>query len=124
MLCCQFVISNADNFVANNNSVVPFIISIDKNQYVTTWHDFGIYHCMETSGTSLKSRIEEIEKEEIIKALKECNWVMARAAKMLGITERMIGYKIHKYGLRIKEVRWSEGAAEEHDSGNERKEPH
>jgi len=43
---------------------------------------------------SLKDRIEEIEKNEIIKALDECDWVMARAAKRLGITERMIGYKI------------------------------
>jgi Nif-specific regulatory protein len=61
---------------------------------------------MEHSGTSLKDRIEELERAEIIKALKECNWIMARAAKMLGITERMIGYKIRKYGIRAKEVRW------------------
>jgi transcriptional regulator with GAF, ATPase, and Fis domain len=71
---------------------------------------------------SLKSRIEELEKEEILKALKDCNWVMARAAKMLGITERMIGYKIKKYGLRIKEVRWSEGKEDEdgHQENHER----
>ena len=74
---------------------------------------------METSGTSLKCRIEELEKEEIIKALKECNWVMARAAKMLGITERMIGYKIHKYGLRIKEVRWMDDADSQQDAEEE-----
>ena len=49
---------------------------------------------------SLKKKVEEIEREEIINALKECNWVMARAAKKLGITERMIGYKIKKYGIR------------------------
>ncbi len=49
---------------------------------------------------SLKKRVEEIEREEIINALKECEWVMARAARMLGITERMIGYKIKKYGIR------------------------
>jgi Nif-specific regulatory protein len=61
---------------------------------------------MEHSGASLRDRIEELEKEAIISALKECNWVMARAAKTLGITERMIGYKIRKYGIRIKEVRW------------------
>lgn len=61
---------------------------------------------MEHSGASLRDRIEELEKNAIIKALKECNWVMARAAKTLGITERMIGYKIRKYGIRIKEVRW------------------
>lgn len=50
--------------------------------------------------SSLKKKIEEIEREEIIRSLKECSWVMARAAKNLGITERMIGYKIKKYGIR------------------------
>jgi len=78
---------------------------------------------METSGTSLKSRIEELEKEEIIKALKECNWVMARAAKSLGITERMIGYKIQKYGLRIKEVRWNEGEIDQFGNKHKQGEP-
>jgi len=50
--------------------------------------------------SSLKEQIRELEKEEIIRALKECDWVMARAARKLGITERMIGYKIKKYGIR------------------------
>lgn len=49
---------------------------------------------------TLKEKVEEIEKEEIINALKECNWVMARAAKKLGITERIIGYKIKKYDIK------------------------
>ncbi|HDH51707.1 MAG TPA: hypothetical protein ENG75_07395 [Nitrospirae bacterium] len=51
---------------------------------------------------SLKNRIELMEKEEIIKALGECNYIMAQAAKKLGITERMIGYKVRKYKIRIK----------------------
>ena len=49
---------------------------------------------------SLKDKIKNMEREEILKALRENNWVMARAARMLGITERMIGYKIKKYGIR------------------------
>ena len=49
---------------------------------------------------SLTEKIREIEKEEILRALSETDWVMARAARMLGITERMIGYKIKKYGIR------------------------
>lgn len=52
---------------------------------------------------SLKEKISEMEREEILNALKECNWVMARAARKLGITERMIGYKIRKYGIRKEE---------------------
>jgi len=50
--------------------------------------------------SSLKEKVEEIEQSEIFNALKECNWVMSRAARKLGITERMIGYKIRKYKIR------------------------
>ena len=60
---------------------------------------------------TLKDKLKDAEKKEITSAMKECNWVMAKAARMLGITERMIGYKIKKYG--IKEV----GSVE--DSGTE-----
>jgi transcriptional regulator with GAF, ATPase, and Fis domain len=59
---------------------------------------------------SLTDQVQEIEQEEILNALKECNWIMSRAARKLGITERMIGYKIRKYNIR-KETgnnRWSQ----------------
>ncbi len=52
---------------------------------------------------SLKDKIEMMEREEIIKALNECGWILAKAARKLGITERMMGYKIKKYGIK-KEV--------------------
>ena len=57
---------------------------------------------------TLKDKIKEMEREEIINALKECEWGMARAARMLGITERMIGYKIKKYGIRKEGEKSSE----------------
>jgi len=47
------------------------------------------------------------QKEEIVNAMRECNWVMSRAARKLGITERMIGYKIKKYKIK-KEVKYTE----------------
>ncbi len=52
----------------------------------------------------LKNSIEQFEKDEITNALEESDWVMARAARKLGITERMIGYKIKKYGIRRETV--------------------
>jgi len=51
---------------------------------------------------TLKDKITELEREAIITALKESNWVMARAARVLGITERMISYKIKKLGISKK----------------------
>ncbi len=53
---------------------------------------------------TLKDKIKDIEREAIMKALEECEWIQARAARKLGITERMIGYKIKKYGITIGEV--------------------
>jgi transcriptional regulator with GAF, ATPase, and Fis domain len=52
---------------------------------------------------SLTDRVREIEKEEILGALRECNWIKSKAARKLGITDRMIGYKVRKYNIR-KEV--------------------
>lgn len=59
---------------------------------------------------TLTDKVKGIEKEEILNALRECNWVMSKAARKLGITERMIGYKIKKYQIK-REVK---GMAADH----------
>ena len=51
---------------------------------------------------SLITNIGEIEKINIRDALEKSGWVQAKAAKLLGITPRQIGYKIKKYGLEEK----------------------
>ena len=50
---------------------------------------------------SLKVGIEDIEKSSIFDALEKTGWVQSKAARMLGITPRQIGYKITKYGIKI-----------------------
>ena len=62
---------------------------------------------------TLKEKVKEMEREAIVDALSECNWVMARAARQLGITERMIGYKIKKYGIRRGEYSQESGKSHE-----------
>ena len=64
---------------------------------------------------TLHEKIQNLEKKEIVHALRECGWVMARAARLLGITDRMIAYKIAKYGIRIKEVRWIDESERDRD---------
>ncbi|MBI5408546.1 MAG: hypothetical protein HZA14_04185 [Nitrospirae bacterium] len=57
---------------------------------------------------TLKDKIRDLERKAILVALEECDWIQAKAARKLGITERMIGYKIKKYGIRkeaIEELR-------------------
>ena len=58
------------------------------------------------SGKSVSKRarpLKELEREEIEAALKRHGWVQARAARELGLTQRQIGYKIKKLGLRMPE---------------------
>ena len=44
------------------------------------------------------------ERELIVDALKECGGQQRKAARELGITERILGYKIHKYGISPKYI--------------------
>jgi Nif-specific regulatory protein len=45
--------------------------------------------------------LKDLEREEIEAALKRHGWVQARAARELGLTQRQIGYKVKKYGLKM-----------------------
>ncbi len=53
---------------------------------------------------SLKSGIEDIERATILEALEKTGWVQAKAARIIGLTPRQIGYKIKKYGLSAPAV--------------------
>lgn len=56
----------------------------------------------ESPKENLPSTVEDIEKREIVSALQRCGWVKSKAARLLGITQRQIGYKIMKYNIEIK----------------------
>jgi Nif-specific regulatory protein len=43
--------------------------------------------------------LEEIEKDALVMALEKTDHNQAEAAKILGITQRQIGYKVKKYGI-------------------------
>jgi Nif-specific regulatory protein len=52
------------------------------------------------------SRLEEMERKEIVAALERHHWIQSQAARELGLTLRQIGYRIRKFGLtRTVEVR-------------------
>jgi Nif-specific regulatory protein len=45
------------------------------------------------------SRIEEIERKEILATLERNKWNRTRTAKELGVTLRQISYRVRKFGL-------------------------
>jgi len=60
----------------------------------------------ESSGTvprgTLTAALETVEKELLMEALKSCRGNMAAAAATLGITERIMGLRVHRYQIDAK----------------------
>ncbi len=52
------------------------------------------------TGGLLSERLAEVEKEMLIAALEEHQWVQTKAADSLGISERVLRYKMNKAGIR------------------------
>ncbi|UCH78586.1 MAG: sigma 54-interacting transcriptional regulator [Candidatus Coatesbacteria bacterium] len=49
---------------------------------------------------SLHDELARVEREMIVKALQDCGWVRARAARQLGLSESNLRYKIKKYDIK------------------------
>jgi two-component system NtrC family response regulator len=52
-----------------------------------------------TGDGSIRGTVESIERSMIIEALINADWVQTKAAAVLGLSERMLRYKIKKYGI-------------------------
>jgi len=63
----------------------------------------------EVSGTlprrSLETAVESYEKDLIVDALKSARGNRAKAARLLDSTERILGYKVLKYGIEARRFR-------------------
>lgn len=57
------------------------------------------FHQAGTDG-SLAQRLDAVEREMILTALEGADWVQTRAAETLGISERVLRYKMTKHGIR------------------------
>jgi DNA-binding NtrC family response regulator len=52
------------------------------------------------AGGGIKDVVESMEKKMILEALIKADWVQTKAASAIGISERMLRYKIKKYGIK------------------------
>ncbi|BAP88516.1 nif-specific regulatory protein [Burkholderiales bacterium GJ-E10] len=50
------------------------------------------------------SRIEGGERERLVWAMERCGWVQAKAARLLKLTPRQMGYALQKYQIEIKRI--------------------
>ncbi len=66
--------------------------------------EIRFHQAIEQEGT-LSKRMEAVEREMMISALEKHDWIQTRAAETLGISERMLRYKMNKYRIKNQKKR-------------------
>ena len=86
-------------------NILERAVVIAREQYITTYDlPFKSDSLLEDSEKkpfgALKDSLDELEKKLIIEAMEKTQNNQTRAADLLGISERMLRYKLKKYGLK------------------------
>jgi two-component system NtrC family response regulator len=81
-------------------NVVERATVLARGEYITR-EDLSVFNAGEQPATdgSLKQEVEFMEKRRITEALVSANWVQTKAAEAVGISERMLRYKMKKLGI-------------------------
>ena len=81
-------------------------VLVSNNHVIHGHHLPPTLQTAEASGTkfvgSLQASLDKVEKEFILDALKSSRGNMCKAARSLGITERIMGLRVNKYGINPK----------------------
>jgi Nif-specific regulatory protein len=56
-----------------------------------------------TGKGDLREALHSLERERIFEALQSSRGNKTKAARILGITERMMGLRVKKYGINLKQ---------------------
>ncbi|MCG8341632.1 MAG: sigma 54-interacting transcriptional regulator [Chlorobiales bacterium] len=84
-------------------------VILSEDNVIHGYHLPPTLQTAESSGTpaggSLQQRLDTIEHEMIIEALKRTKGNMAKAATQLGLTERVMGLRVKKFGIEYKKYR-------------------
>lgn len=91
------------------NCIERAVLLCDDNHMIQAYNLPPTLQSVKTSvsasGSSLEEAVEHVERERMIDALKTTRGNMAKAAQVLGMTERKFTYRARKYGLDFHQFR-------------------
>ncbi len=79
--------------------IIQRLVTLCRGNVIRASDIPGDFQSSDELGQDLESRLRQVEREEILKALRAKGWVQTRAAELLGISERVLRYKMKKYGI-------------------------
>lgn len=84
-------------------NIIERAIILSNEEYLTPSSFPSYLQTIQLSSQTspLDKLVEDIEKDIIVKALQKSGWVQAKAAKLLGITERSLWHRVRKLNIRI-----------------------
>lgn len=59
-------------------------------------------NCPGAQNCSVAERDARTEREKLVDAMERAGWVKAKAARLMGLTPRQIGYALQKHGIEVK----------------------
>lgn len=84
-------------------NVMERAVILSNDDVIHAWQLPPSLQSAESSGTRLEGRLDEqlanVERELIIEALKDAHGHMAKAARALGVTERVMALRVKAFGL-------------------------
>lgn len=86
-------------------NILERAVVIAREQYITTndlpfKSDFLLEESDQKNFSALRESLDDLEKKLIVEAMEKTEDNQTRAAEILGISERMLRYKLKKYGLK------------------------
>jgi len=84
-------------------------VLVSNDEVIHGYHLPPTLQTAEASGTvtagPLQAALDNVEREMITESLKSCRGNMAKAARILGMTERLIGLRVKKHGIDSRRFR-------------------
>jgi two-component system NtrC family response regulator len=82
-------------------NIIERAVVLTRGEYISK-EDLPFFSAADQApaGEGIKDVVESMEKKMILEALIKADWVQTKAASAIGISERMLRYKIKKYGIK------------------------
>ncbi|MDX8355461.1 nif-specific transcriptional activator NifA [Cognatiyoonia sp. IB215182] len=87
--------------LAIGRTVTP---SVDTKTPARNAHSFSEPPAVYTPAEPGRRKTATTAKDELIAAMEEAGWVKAKAARLLGMTPRQIGYALQKHGVEVRKI--------------------
>ncbi len=95
-------------------NVIERAVLLSQDGVVHGYHLPPTLQTGEASGTASRGTLQEaldaVEREMVVEALKTNRGIMAKAARQLALTERMMGLRVKKYGIDAERFKTAEPA--------------